>query len=320
MGGNAMWAFRMEGPGFVRRIECPDDARELATGQVRIRLIVGALCGSDMPKFNRIVVRPKAPWSDDAPLHEVVGDVIESASSSLRVGQHVVGTSDGGALRELMVVSDRTFIPVPEVLGDVEAVTIQSLGTVLRAANELPDVSGRRVAVIGAGPIGLAFCHVLHNRGAAHVTAIDPVEREETARHYGADEFVRMRSTQWVESLRNDARPEVVVEAVGHQHVTVPDALRAVATHGFVYGFGSPDDPDYVIPYQQIYERCLTLHSGRTLTEWFDVMCLGRDYLLEHRADFKGYVSHEVPVEEAQRAYNLYARPQPGRLKVAIVA
>lgn len=314
-----MWAYRLTGPGFVSRYERADDERALEPGQVRLRFKVAGLCGSDMPKLNGIIVRKGAPRNDHAPVHELVGEVIESASSELSVGQRVVGSGGGtGGLCEFHVESDQTFIPVPGELGDAEAVTIQSLGTVIRAADLFPAVAGRRVAVIGAGPIGLAFCHVLKHRGAAHLTAIDPVERDETARHFGADEFVRMRSTQWAETLSDDARPDIVVEAVGHQHAAIADALRAVATRGFVYGFGSPDDPDYVIPYQQVYERGLTLRAGRTLGEWLGVLRDGRDYLLRHQEDFKGYISHEIPVSDAQTAYSLYARPQAGRLKVAI--
>ncbi|MFD2421959.1 zinc-binding dehydrogenase [Amycolatopsis pigmentata] len=316
-----MWAYRVDGPGFVRRIERPDDRRELAPGQVRLRFMVAGLCGSDMPKLNGIVVRKGTPAHDGAPIHEVVGEVVESASATLPVGQRVVGTGGGvTGLCEFLVVPDQRLIPVPDALGDVEAVSIQSLGTVLRAADRLPDLSGKRVAVIGAGPIGLSFLHVLKQRGAAHLTSIDPVDREDTARRYGADEFVRMRSTQWVDTLQDHERPAVVVEAVGHQHASITDALRAVADHGFVYGFGSPDDPDYVLPYQQIYERGLTLHAGRTLGDWHGVLAGSRDYLLKHRDDFSDYVSHVIPASDAQTAYSLYARPQRGRLKVAIVA
>lgn len=315
-----MWAYKLNGPGFVRRHERPDDERELGPGQIRLRFKVAGLCGSDMPKLNGIVVRKSTLANDYAPIHEMVGEVIESASSELRVGQRVVGS--GGltnGLCEFHVESDQKFIPVPDELGDAEAVTIQSLGTVIRAANLFPAVDGRRVAVIGAGPIGLAFCHVLKQRGAARLTSVDPVDRDEVARRFGADEFVRLRSTQWAQALEEKSRPDIVVEAVGHQHATITDALRAVARQGFVYGFGSPDDPDYVIPYQQVYERGVTLRAGRTLGGWLEVLRDSRDYLLKHRDDFTGYISHEIPVHDAQTAYSLYARPQAGRLKVAIV-
>lgn len=106
------------------------------------------------------------------------------------------------------------------------------VGEVVQSANDRLQV-GKRVAVIGAGPIGLSFCHVLKQYGAGQVTAVDPVDRGDVAVRYGADEFVRMD--------------------------------------------------------------------------------------LKHRQDVADYVSHVIPATEAQTAYALYARPQTGRLKVAIV-
>lgn len=314
------WAYEVDGPGFVKRVEWPDESRPLAVGQVRLRFRAGGLCGSDMPLLHGVMVDGVGEVHNGAPIHEIVGEVIESASELLSIGQRVVGT--GGAvagLSEILIESDHAFIPVPDELRDVEAVPIQSIATVIRAANTFPDVTGRRVAVLGVGPIGLVFLHLLRQRGAGHITAVDPVPREEAARHYGADEFVPLRSSQWVAELDPESRPEIVVEAVGHQHATIRDALRAVADSGFVYGFGAVHDDEYALPYREMYERGLTLASGRTRDGWIDVLNAGRDYLLTHRVDFSGYVTHTVPVANAQTAYSLYARPQVARLKVALV-
>lgn len=315
-----MWAYELSGPGFVQRAERPDLSRPLAAGQIRLRFRAGGLCGSDMPLLQRVKVDSVSGSHDGAPIHEIVGEVIESASDRLAPGQRVVGTGGAAAgLAEMFVESAQSFIPVPEDLSDAEAVPIQSVATVIRAADKLPEVRGRRIAIIGAGPIGLAFMHVLRTRGAGHITAVDPVPRGEIALTYGADEFIALHSSRWVAHLGANDRPEIVIEAVGHQHASIRDALRAVANGGFVYGFGAADDDEYVLPYREIYERGLTLMSGRTLDGWVQVLKTGRDYLMSHRADFANYVTHQIPVIHAQEAYSLYARPQAGRLKVALV-
>lgn len=315
------WAYELDGPVVVRRVEREEQHPDLRPGQVRLRFLAGGLCGSDMPPLLRVATASDRGWHGGAPIHEIVGLVVESASPVLRVGQRVVGT--GGAaqgLTELLVESDTSFIPVPDGLDDVDAVPIQSVATVIRAANGLPDVTGREVAVIGAGPIGLAFVHLLRQRGAGTITVVDPVPREEVARHYGADVVVQAPSRVWVAELDRGRRPAVVVEAVGHQQATIRDALRAVADRGFVLGFGAVDDEEYVVPYREMYERGLTLSTGRTVEDWVGVLEAGRDYLHEHRADFAGYITHRVPVSDAQTAYSLYARPQTSRIKVALVA
>jgi L-iditol 2-dehydrogenase len=316
----------MAAPGFAQKAEIAEDAGPLAAGFVRLRLIVAGLCGSDMPRFNGIVVRPWLGVDDSAPIHEIVGEVVESASEEFTPGQRVVGTAGGTiggvtgtrSLTQYMTVAASRLIKAPEDFDDVDAVAIQSVSTVIRATRHFPDVADKRVAVLGAGPIGLSFLHVLKHRGAHHITAIDPVERTEIAQSYGADDFYHMRSSQWARCLSERDRPDIVVETVGHQHSTIYDAIEAVAEHGFVYGFGSPDDANYVIPYQSIYEKNITISAGRTLDAWQDVLEEGKSYMVKYRNDFQNYVSHVYDIDEAQAAYSAYARPQAGRLKVAI--
>ncbi len=315
-----MWAYRVSRPGIVERTAAPNETLPLVDGQVRLRLRAAGLCGSDMPRLNGAGGPRYDGEYGTAPVHEVVGEVVESASPELGPGQRVVGTlGPHGGLAELMVASASMLVPVPEELPDVDAVTIQPLGTVLRAAAKFPDTTGLRAAVLGTGPIGLAFCHVLKRRGIAHLSAIDPIERSGTAKAFGADDFYHMPSAEWLKVLRPEDRPQVVVEAVGHQQGTVTDAINSVDDHGYIFGFGEPGEANYTVPYGQLYLKDVTLASGCTIGGWPKVLTAGAEYLLRHRADFARYISHVVPVNEAQKAYSLYANPQVGRIKVVIV-
>jgi L-iditol 2-dehydrogenase len=315
-----MWSYQVVAPGFVQRVEVPEDSGELQEGQVRLRVLVAGLCGSDMPRLNGAMGKSSNGDFGGAPVHEVVGEVIETASPLFKTSQRVVGTlGPAAALSEVVTCPATSIIAVPDGFDDAEAVAIQPVGTVLRAAGQFPDIQGRTAAVIGVGPCGLSFCHILKNRGVADLSAIDPVERSETAAAYGADAFFATTSRDWLGRLGHDRRPEVVVEVVGHQNETIVDAIQAAAVGGFVFGFGEVVDPAYVIPCRQIYEKVLTYASGRTTGGWPRVLEDGATYLAKHKKDFASYVSHVVPVADAQRAYSLYARPQTGRLKVAIV-
>ena len=183
----------------------------------------------------------------------------------------------------------------------------------------LPKVAGAERRRYWPGPCGLVFCHALRNRGVAWVSAIDPVERSKTAIAYGADKFFATTSHSWLSALGTSVRPDIVVEAVGHQQETIVDAIRAAAEHGFVYGFGGVEDDHYAIPYRQIYDKALTFAAGRTIDNWRSVLHAGAAYFAEHRSDFGDYVSHIIPVADAQKGYELYASPRVDRLKVAIV-
>jgi L-iditol 2-dehydrogenase len=315
-----LWAYKLPAPRTVERVEAPEIESVLSAGQVLLRFRAAGLCGSDMPRYRGIFGPSRDGDYGTAPVHEVVGEVIRAPGAEFGQGQRVVGTLGRHAgLAETVVASASQLIAVPDELSDVEAVTIQSLATVLRAVEKFPDLTGVRGAVLGAGPIGLAFCHVLKRRGIAHTSAVDPVERSAVARAFGADEFFCMSSGDWLKALEAESRPQVVVEAVGHQTTTIRDAVTGVAEHGFIFGFGEPDEADYSIPYEQLYLKDATLASGRTIGEWPVVLAAAAEYLVCHRADFDKYISHVVPVRDAQLAYSLYEQPQAGRIKVVIV-
>lgn len=313
------WVFALDGPEVVKQLISVAETVPLGPGQVRLRFRAAGLCGSDMPQLRGMPIFSVNGNHDGAPIHEIVGEVIETASDRLVVGDQVVGTGGAAAgLAEILVESDRNFIPIPPGFSHAESVLVQSISTVLRAANRLPEVKGKKVAIIGAGPIGLTFAHVLRHRSAGHITLIDPVPRREIALGYGADEYVPTQSAQWVRSLASRDRPDIVIDAAGHQQSTVRDAIHAVATWGFVLGFGAADDDEYVIPYREMYERGITLSSGRTLDNWVEVLGAGRDYLVEHRADFADFITHTFPIEDAQAAYSLCAHPQKSRIKIVL--
>ncbi len=258
-----MWSYQVVAPGFVERVDVPDDSGELQEGQVRLRLLVAGLCGSDMPRLNGAWGMSDGGGFGGAPVHEAVGEVIESASPLFKPSQHVVGSlGPDASLSEFVRCPASSIIPVPGGFEDVEAVAIQPISTVLRAVGQFPDVRDRSAAVVGAGPSGLSFCHILKQKGVAKISVIDPVERAETAKVFGADEFFATTGRSWREKLDGQVRPEVVVEAVGHQNETVVDAIWAAAVGGFVFGFGEITDPDYVIPCRQILRESAHLCVG----------------------------------------------------------
>jgi threonine dehydrogenase-like Zn-dependent dehydrogenase len=183
-------------------------------------------------------------------------------------------------------------------------------------------VAGSDVTVLGTGPIGLSFIHVLKRLGARRVVAVDPViGRSMVAMQYGADEFFGCTGQQWAADAQSrHGRPAIVIDAVGRQPDLIRSALTAVSDGGFVLGFGGAGEGDYPIPFSEMYHRNLTLASGRTREGWVSVLEKGAEYLAKHASDFDGYISHQFTVDDAPRAYDLCSRPDEERVKVAVVS
>ena len=120
------------------------------------------------------------------------------------------------------------------------------------------------MAVIGQGSIGTLFSHALKQRGAAHVTGVDPIDRRDVAAEFGVDECVWDTAARWAATLADGSRPDLVVEAVGHQAGTLDDAVQAVAKNGRVLAFGVPDEPYYAFPFARFFRKNATLIGGVT--------------------------------------------------------
>jgi threonine dehydrogenase-like Zn-dependent dehydrogenase len=220
-------------------------------------------------------------------------------------------------MAELVVTDGDGLARYDTGLPATTAVLLQPLACVLYAVEQLGDVSGRTVAVIGQGPIGLLFSHVLKARGAARVTGVDPVDRSDVASAFGVDETVTARAERWAAALSDADRPSVVVEAVGHQVSTLQPALDAVAFGGQLFYFGVPDDPIYPFDMMTFLRKNLTLRSGVTL-ERRRVLADAGTYLAAHPGLREGYVTSVQPIADVQAAFSAAIAPRPGQLKIVL--
>jgi L-iditol 2-dehydrogenase len=322
-----MWARRLAGPGTFERITVSaPSADDLADGQVLLRVLAGGICGSDIPYFRGAHPLPDVDglgrYSAELPgypMHEVVGEVLGSRHRDVAVGSRVVGWARGmNGLAELVITRGDSVADYEAALDPTVAVMLQPLACVLAAAQQLAGVDGSSVAVIGQGPIGLLFSHVLRSLGAARITGIDRVPRHDVAAQFGVDEAIHSSSDWWARSLGPDSdRPGIVVEAVGHQVRTLTDAVLAAADGGQIFYFGIPDDAVYPMPMADFLRKNLRLTSGVT-RDRRAALQLASAYLARHPDLPAAYVTHVFDVADAQRAYSAAASPAPGRLKVVI--
>jgi L-iditol 2-dehydrogenase len=316
-----MWAHRLIAPGRLEAVEV-DEPGEPRPGRAVVRFEAGGICGSDLPSFLgvRDLLVGASHGKPGYPMHELVGEVEASAADDLPVGARVVGWAEGhlGLAERFTVRADQVTL-LDDELPPVHATVIQPLCTVLYAVRRLGDVRGARVAVIGQGSIGMLFSYVLKAAGAGHVTGVDPIDRRDAAAAFGVDTMEWSSSSAWAASLGDDARPDIVVEAVGHQAATVADAVEAVAHGGTVLAFGVPDETHYAFPFARFFRKDATLLAGIT-RDRRQSLATARDYLVEHREMLDAYVTDVFPVADAQSAFELAVKPTAGRLKVVLKA
>lgn len=296
----------------------------LSPGDVLVRVLAGGICGSDLPAWRG--TRGLLPDDSGAlaagvagfPMHEVAGDVVLSRHPRLAPGDRVVGWASAfDGLAEYVVTPGDAVGTCDASLPPEHAVMLQPLACVLHAVERLPGVAGARAAVVGLGPIGLLFGHVLQGLGAGRVVGVDRVDRSDVAGRYGFDEVVQTSSDRWVAGLAPGQRPDVVVEAVGHQVGTLTDAVVAAAPRGRIFYFGVPDDAVYPLPMVTFLRKDLTLLSGVT-RDYARGIAEAGEYVRAHPGLPADYVTDVVPFERAREAYERAERPARGQRKVVV--
>lgn len=318
-----MWAQQIIGPGRFERVEVPaPTADDLAEGQVLVRVLSGGICGSDLPMYlGRPSRRPgdngkTGPEIPGVPMHEVVGEILESRVDGLHVGERVVGWAmHPGSLAEYTICSADEIARYPEQFSPEIAIGLQPLACALYVIAQL-NVEGKRTAVIGLGSIGLLFAHALKSAGAAHVTGVDRIDRSGVVKNYGVDEFVHASSDRWCKHVAPEEQFDVVIEAVGHQQGTLHDAIQVTKFGGHIYAFGLPDEEFHTFPALAFFRKNLTLTSGVT-TDRVEWLTTAGEYLIEH-PELEKYVTSIYHFDETEAAYHQAFGTDPARVKVAL--
>lgn len=317
-----MWSMQLKAAQYLVMGTAPTpDPAQLSAGTTLVRFAAGGICGSDLPYYRG---DPNALAVDGAPtpgfpLHELAGDVVATTDPTLQPGMAVVGwaTSQNGLSEYVVTTNDSLWPYDRDAFTPNEAVVMQPLACVMYAVERLGDVDGRRCAVIGQGPIGLLFARVLKERGAT-VVGIDRIDRQDFAHLSRADEIVSASAKRWVHGLNQCDRPDVIVEAVGHQTQTLDVAVTAAAMGGRIFYFGIPDESFYSLNMELMLQKDLCLMSGLT-RERQRVLAEAGDFLRRNTQFASDYVTQLFSVAEANDAFRAASVPKEGQMKIVIV-
>jgi L-iditol 2-dehydrogenase len=235
---------------------------------------------------------------------------------------------DPGGFSEVFSVSSThvargAVLPLPPEVSDEEATFIEPMGCCLEALATVGPVSGRRVLLLGLGPIGQIYLRLLRAFGASWVGAADisAYRRDRAGGADGADDLLDPRDPERMERtvLERTAGvgPDLVVVATGAP-AAITEATRVVRRGGTVNLFGLPERgrPFETDP-QELYLRGVRLVPTYATTEVGTNRAL--ELLAAKRVRVADLVTHRFPLEEAERAFAQAALPQ-GTLKVVMTS
>ncbi|MHC9043254.1 zinc-dependent alcohol dehydrogenase [Microbacterium saperdae] len=228
----------------IRVEEIPAPAPQ--KGEVLVKSTVVGICGSDMHAAHGRHPFMSLPFW---PGHEVVGvvtEVGEGVSESLRDQRVVIepnlacghceqclqgrynicstldvfGCQTPGGMTDRFVIAADRVIPLSDSIDDLWASLIEPLATPVHAVRRAGDLSGKRVVVFGAGPIGLFLTVAALDAGAERVVVADllPSKRARAERLGAAGSF---------DPTLSDAAATATELLGGHAHVVFDGVSRA---------------------------------------------------------------------------------------------
>lgn len=185
----------------------------------------------------------------------------------------MIGKSRPGGYAEMIVVPARNVVPVPPGIALEHAAAMMcSSATSLHALRRGRMAPGDRVAVFGAGGLGMSAIQLARAEGAAVVYAIDPnPQKQALAEALGAVPIAPGDTA--TARLREDGGVEVALDLVGSP-VVMRQCLDVLAPLGRAVAVGLAPDAFLVGPYTDLVtgESELVGASDHLLSEITDLL------------------------------------------------
>jgi alcohol dehydrogenase len=344
-----MWALVYHGPGNKAWEEVPEPAILEDTDAI-VQVDAVTICGTDLH-----ILKGDVPAVTDGRIlgHEGVGTVTDVGAGVKNVrpgdrvlvscitacgrcrfcrqgaygqclggGGWILGHRIDGTQAEYVRVpfADNSTYPVPAGVTDEE---VLMLADILPTGYEVGVLNGGvrpadTVAIVGAGPIGLAAMLGARMHSPSHVVAIDlAAGRLEAAKQFGADVAINSRDDDPVArvmELTEGLGADVAIEAVG-----VPETFelctRLVRPGGHVANVGVHGKPA-TLHLEDLWIKNVTITTG--LVDTYSTPTLLR-LVATRQIESARFITHRFGLDEFLGAYDVFGRAaDTGALKVVL--
>ncbi len=309
-------------------------------GEVLVKVIKAAICGSDHIRFYWEAGRGEPPFTDHLTLgHEAAGvvEAVGLAVNRVEPGQRVavethipcgrciqcltgdqhicsnlgvLGLNRNGCFAQYVLLPQACVVPAPPEMPFEQAVLLEPTGVAYHALSKT-RVAGNTVLISGCGPIGLMAVQIARVLGAARIVAIAKHEAQaEMARRMGADLVtppLEAEIAQAVEKAGGGYGMGVGIELAG-----VPDSainvFKSMRKSGEVVLTGNLPPFKFDI-YNLLCTKELTVHGqhGRRMyNTWVELMGL----VASGRINLEALVTADLPLMDIEKGFELSKQPE----------
>lgn len=325
----------------VKEIDKPD----IKDDEVLIKVSMAGICGSDIHTYKGLHPFRKPPVVIG---HEVAGEVVEIGKNvrHVNIGDRVTvepqlgtGESEGemtghvnysderlapgmdtwlGTMAEYFVSPESLIIPLPNSVSYDRGVLTEPLAVGVHAAFKADIQPGDRVAVLGAGPIGLLTLAAIRAKGAEQTVVTDLLDYSlQVAADLGAKETHNSKNDKdWINNVKEKMGGsfDKVLITAGVPGI-VNDSLKLLKKGGRAVTVAMFHDQQH-LDAEQLQQQEKELIGCMTYNRPDTVEAL--NIIEQHNIPVEKIISHRLRIEEAAEGFWMVDKKQDQSVKVLV--
>jgi L-iditol 2-dehydrogenase len=228
----------------------------------------------------------------------------------------------GGGFAEYVRVMDwiveQGTVKIPDGISYEQACFVEPVNTCMKGIQALRLQPGETVLAIGQGPIGIILGVLARNAGATLITSDLYPERLRIAESLGFERTIdasQQDAASFVREQTEGRGADAVILAVGSNALIRP-AMDAVRPGGRVLLFAQTQRGEVVVDPAAICVEEKALVGSYSAS--VDLQEESVRFVMNREMDLEKLISHRFPLQDAARALELAAHPQPSSMKIVI--
>ncbi len=225
---------------------------------------------------------------------------------------------DPGFFRECVNLPAANLLPLPRELSMEEGTLFEPLAVALHSMQFAAIRLGETAAVFGAGPIGLLTIAVLRLSGAGRIWSVEPVAaRRDLALKMGAHAAIDPAAADPVQELLRETGGRGVDASIdcAARGESLNEAIRVTRNAGRVVMTGIPSAGRVALDFHTMRRKELAMLNVRRSNHESEGAL---ELLRERRALFAPLLTHTLPIERIESAFEMLERYEDGAGKVVI--
>ena len=308
---------------------CGTDLKKIATGSHSAPRIFGhetsgivAAVGAGVTKFapgDRVVVFHHIPCRT---CYYCRHKTFAQCTSYKKVGCTAGFEPSGGGFAEYVRVMDwiveQGTVKIPQGVSFEQASFVEPVNTCMKGIEALRLQPGETVLTIGQGPIGIILSVLARRAGVTVITSDLYPERLRISKSLGFTNLIDASREDAVRSVREQTEgrgADAVILAVAANSLIRP-AMDAARPGGRVLLFAQTQRGEVVIDPAAVCVDEKSLVGSYSAS--VDLQEESVRFVMNREMNLESLISHRFPLQDAARALDLAAHPQPASMKVVI--